>query len=63
MKNKNLIEEKNEYIRQLNTLEAWKKDMQRGGAMFAEGSMDDLDNNILYYKENIEQIDKQLGTK
>jgi len=59
-KREQLIDEKNGYVRQLNTLESWKKDAQSDGVMFAAGSMDDLENNILYYKENIERIDAEL---
>ena len=57
---KKLIDEKNGYIRQMNTLEAWKRDAQKDGCMFVHGNMDDLENNILYYRQEIERIDKEL---
>ena len=54
-----LVDEKNECIRKLNVLEQWKKDAQGEGVMFVSGNMDDLENNILFFAERVEDIDKR----
>jgi len=57
---KELIDEKNSYIRQRNSLIAWKKDAAKDGCMFVSGNMEDLENNILYFQQEIDRVDAIL---